>query len=158
MQNLKNELNEIIKDHRDLGNEFTAGARTPAHSVSSSGSAMEALLQKLDGRRLAECPAVAADGSNLEDVKTALTASAQTTCEVVDELKGLVRKESFNREATLTRLQRNIGQVAAKPALGQFSSDGTQDEKRSSRYSEFWKAIADDIASIKKDYVDFILH
>ncbi|MGP4142213.1 IpaD/SipD/SspD family type III secretion system needle tip protein [Sodalis praecaptivus] len=155
MRNLKNELYEIIEKHRDLGNEFTAGAGTPAHSVSSAVSAMDALLQKLDGRRLAECPAVAADGSNLEEVKTALTESAQATYEVVDQVKDLLRKESLTRAAKLTQLQRNIDQVAAKPELRQSSCEATQDEKRSSRYREFWNAIACDIKSIKKEYVDF---
>lgn len=157
MHNLKNELKEIINEYRDVGNEFTADAGTPAHYVSSSGSVMEVLLQKLDGRRLAECPAIAADGSNLKEVKTALTASAQATYEVVDQVKGLVRKERLNREVKLTQLQRNIDQVAAKPELRQFSCEGIQDEKQWSRYSEFWEGIACDIKSIKnkKEYVDF---
>lgn len=90
----------------------------------------------------------------VESLKRKQKESAKAASELSEALKGEIRKESLIRQKNYNSLNRMIEQVKQEPNLEEAYNIYLKDETQLT-YSDFWDSIADTIASIKTNYVDF---
>ncbi|WP_084790108.1 IpaD/SipD/SspD family type III secretion system needle tip protein [Candidatus Sodalis sp. SoCistrobi] len=118
------------------------------------GSRVQDILKKIEMLPPFPTSIDSSEPDGVESLKRKQKESAKAASELSEALQGEIRKESLIRQKNYNTLNRMIEEVKQEPNLEEAYNIYLKDETQLT-YSDFWDSIADTIASIKTNYVDF---